>query len=88
MRFSMSPRLVKLLCFHAFRCQRGHDKAWIFAFGKMLRLGHDTALARPTVQGLVAQLLEEAFRLAALLGFGFNLGQLVRDQSFKPWIRE
>ena len=37
--------LVKLLCFNVFARQRGDDEARIFAFGKMLRLGHDAAFA-------------------------------------------
>ena len=78
--------LVKLSCFNGFALERGHDEARIFAFGKMLRLGYDATFATPAVEGLVAQLLEEAFRLAASLGFGLNLGQFLCDQSFKPRI--
>jgi hypothetical protein len=81
-----SGRRSQLLRVGGLARQRGHDKARIFAFGKVFRLGDDPTLARPAVERLVAQLLEEAFGFAAVLGFGFNLGQFTCDQGFKPWI--
>jgi hypothetical protein len=78
--------LVKLLCFNVFALERGDDEARIFSLGKVLRLGHDTAFARPAGERLVAQLLEEAFGLAAVLGFDFGLGQSVCDQGFQSLV--
>ena len=52
----------------------------------MLRLRHDPALSGPDLVGLVAQLLEEARRLAAFLGFGFSLGEFVCDRGFEPCV--
>ena len=77
---------VKLLRLNGLACQRGDDEAWIGAFGKVLRLGHDAAFARPVFQSLVAQPLEVAFGFAAFLGFGFSPGQFVCNQGFQSFV--
>jgi hypothetical protein len=77
---------VKLFRFNALAFERGHNEARVGSFYKMLRLGHDPALAAPAFAGLISQLLEDALRFAAFFRLQRSFGQFLRDPGFKPWI--
>ena len=66
--------------------QRGDDEARIGAFGEVLGFADNPAIAAPAVEGGVAELLEEARRLAGLGMLGRRGGQVGFELGDQTWV--